>query len=436
MNYNYKVNIRPQHERQKSLNELLNSTSRTFTSYDVFEGKPEILKVVTLPLHFPIYRMSNGRTQTHQLAYISEKGSDPDFFSLGEENASVQQIQHDILKIFAHEGTETITPIIDELERAKQQTEPLLITPAGIVVNGNRRLAAMRELYHAHPDDFSVFKNVECAVLPPLDIQQIDDIEIRLQMTPETKLPYSWIDESLKIKKQILAGRKEEEIARLMRKKPVEIKKSLSALNYADMYLKEWKKRPFDYSLVEAGEQFFYDLVSSLKGKENQLLEANIRMAWILFDNRTNLGSRIYSFNKILGEKAQDVLSNLSERLEIDTSPENENTPEFDSEFELQNNEDSYQPLISIFEDSSRQDEVFDELRAVCQTILDSAKTAKEGKSALSAVQDAHTRLLEVDLTKADSNTYKGIDRQLQEILNKAAELREKLKEYLKSIIV
>jgi hypothetical protein len=61
-----------------------------------------------------------------------------------------------------------------------------------------------------------MFAHVECAVLPPLSEEEVDDVEIRLQMRPETKLPYGWIDESLKIQKQMNANRKEDEIARLI----------------------------------------------------------------------------------------------------------------------------------------------------------------------------------------------------------------------------
>lgn len=48
----------------------------------------------------------------------------------------------------------------------------------------------------------------------------------------------------------------------------------------------------------------------------------------------------------------------------------------------------------------------------------------------MAAVQDANTRLTEVDLSKADPNTYDGVDKQLDEILHRATELKTKLKSY------
>jgi hypothetical protein len=437
MTNDYKITVRPQHERREFiLTQVTTSPVGQYTSYDVYEGSTTTLQIVRLPLGLPIYRMANGRTQTHQLAFIADKGHSPDYFQASEENETVQQVQHEILRKFAHEGSDSIMPIIDELERTKQ-TEPLLITPAGIVVNGNRRLAAMRELYADRQVDFPTFATVQCAVLPTLTPEQVDDLEIRLQMTPETKLPYGWIDECLKIKKQTTAGRKEEEVARVMRKRRSDITRALSALNYAEIYLRDWQKKPRDYRLVEAGEQFFDDLVTRLRGKDGALLEANMRMAWILFDNRQSLGGRIYNFNKVLGEKAAEVLSSLADRLEID--PAGENPPaETNDELEVDLGEDettasSYSSLIAALDDAERREEIAGALRAVCQTIIDAKRTAQEGSSAVIAIRDANTRLAEVDLTRADPKTYDGIDRQLDEVIRRASDLKAKIKGYKSS---
>lgn len=434
MSFGYRVTVAPQFERKEVIEQKSKSPAQQHTSYDVYEGKPTTMPVINLPIGMPVYRMDNGRTQTEQMAYISEKELDSSYFKTGEENESVQQIQHEILRKFAKEGTDSISPIINELERTKQ-TEPILITQAGVVVNGNRRLSAMRELYFERPNDFPTFACVECAVLPVLTSAQIEDIEIRLQMTPETKLPYRWVDECLKIDKQIQCGRKEEEIAHLMRKKSAEIKKCLLALKYADIYLSDWKKRPRDYRLVDAGEQFFKDLVARLKNKDGDLLEANMRMAWLLFDNRTSLGGRIYDFNKIIGEKAQDVLTNLAERVELDIVTDANESEGFDdllvSLDDATPTQSPYRALIATLDNELRRDEMADELRAVCQTIIDASRTAKEGRSALGAAQDAHNRLVEIDLSKADPKTYEAIEKQLDEVIRKATELKSKLLHYM-----
>ena len=430
----YQANTKPQHERKDIIAALsVKPLGGEQPTYDVYEGVRTMLSVIRLPIDVPVYRMANARTQTEQLAYIAEKKLPADFFHAGQDNEEAQQAQHNILRGFARASSGTIKPIIDELERTKQ-TEPIMITPSGVVVNGNRRLAAMRELYAERKAEFPTFTEVECMVLPPLTEDQIDDIETRLQERPETKLPYSWINETLKIRRQLeQKTKKEADIAEIRRKSIADIRKALSALNYAEIYLREWCGCPNDYRLVEkGGEQFFSDLVSRLKGKDGALLEANLRMAWLLFDNRDSLGTRIYNFNKVLGEKAEQVLAQLAERLEIDEPASSGEEQDGGDGFEIDLGDtgdatSAYAPLIEFFDNPDKRDEVFDELRAVCQTILDTGQASKAGKAALRAAQDANTRLTEIDLTTADPATHDGIAKQLDEIIHRANDLRTKL---------
>ena len=155
--------------------------------------------------------MANYRTRTTQFKYIHDHKIADDFFSAGQENESAQQAQHDILTFFAKQGRSTsVSPIITELE-TEEQREPLLITDSGVVVNGNRRLAAMRELFSERPVEFKHFSHVDCSVLPAgVPPEEIREIEVRLQMRPETKLPYGWIDESIAVWEMIDSGKKPE----------------------------------------------------------------------------------------------------------------------------------------------------------------------------------------------------------------------------------
>lgn len=432
----YKANPKPEHERVQLVGDQLTASTRTLDSRDVYEGKIEPLKVVTLPLDTPIYRMANGRTQTDQMAYIAAAKATSDFFSANEANASAQNEQHKILARFATEGSGSITPIYDELERSGQ-TEPILITRSGVVVNGNRRLAAMRELFSSgkHPN----FANIDCQVLPPLTPDQIDEVEDRLQMAPETKLPYTWINEALRVRKRLAAtGGKEEVLAHVMRRQPADIKKTISALNYVDIYLKDWKKQPCDYRLVEDGQQFFFDLPTRLRGKDGSLLEANMRMAWVLFDNRATLGGRIYDYNRIIGEKAADVLGKLADRIDLDDEEEDDAAPgspsTVDDDLEIDFGEetatsDPYAPMIKALDDPTRREEITDELRRVCQSVIDLGKQKKIGDNAIVAVRDANTRLTEVDLPKADKKTFPAVVKQLEELIHRAEQLKAKVLE-------
>jgi hypothetical protein len=116
------------------------------------------------------------------------------FFKQGQENEAAQQAQHDILVKFAETGRKgSVTPIVDVLE-IEGQTQSILITSTGVVVNGNRRLAGMRDLYAKSANDHRSFSHVKCMVLPAgVTESEIVEIEIRLQMKQRTELDYDWI---------------------------------------------------------------------------------------------------------------------------------------------------------------------------------------------------------------------------------------------------
>ena len=434
MQSKYHVTVRPQHERETLIKTLREHSPDRQKNFDVYDNQIAELEVINLPIDVPIYRMNNGRTQTEQIAYLKDKGGlAADFFSAGEENETAQQAQHNILWNFADEER-GVTPITDVL-KAEHQREPILITPRGVVVNGNRRLAAMRELFAADsPSKFPHFANIVCAVLPPLTPSQIMEIEVRLQMRPETRLSYGWVNECLMVQRLLNSGRDEKQVALLMREKPKDILASLAALNEADIYLNDWRRAPGDYRLVKDDEQFFYDLPSRLKGKEGQLLEASRRIGWVLVERSRELGRRVYAYNRMFGDRAPEVLSRLAERIDVDlNAPSGGDTAAAGDPLEIDLGETPtpagqlYDPLLKAIDDSSRRKEIFDELRDVCETLIAGDRTIEEGKLALDTIQQANRLLGEVDFTKAAQATYAAMDKQLESVLHRATELAQKL---------
>ena len=111
-----------------------------------FRNRVHHLPFIQAPIDLPVYRMENFRTFTDQRDYIAENGKKADYFAAGTESEEVQQAQHQLLYRLALKGkADSVVPVADVLE-AEGQRQPLLITAGGIVVNGNRRLAALREL--------------------------------------------------------------------------------------------------------------------------------------------------------------------------------------------------------------------------------------------------------------------------------------------------
>jgi hypothetical protein len=117
-----------------------------------------------------------------------------------QETPAVQEVLHGLL---LRKAEDRAGPIFAELQRLGQQTEPLLALFDGLVVNGNRRLAAMRELLRRDPRRYAPFAEVAVAVLPEGTApDEVEYVEAALQMAPETKLGYGWLDRRLKLRRQ------------------------------------------------------------------------------------------------------------------------------------------------------------------------------------------------------------------------------------------
>ncbi len=435
----YIVSVSMRHDRETLIAQAKNATEETYTIYEYQNQRTE-LPVVRLDIGLPIYRMANFRTRTAQIKRIHERELASDFFSAGQENESAQRAQHEILVAFAARGrSSSVTPIMDQLH-VEEQREPLLITSDGLVVNGNRRLAAMRELFAQNPVQFSYFAYVDCAVLPAsITPSEMVEIEVRLQMRPETKLPYGWIEESIAIREMLNRGLQSAYVADLIKKKPKEILTAERALTEVDIYLKEWLRDPENYQRVEDAEQFFNDLAKALIGVEGDILEAKRRIAWTLLSNSDRLPGRVYDYGFSFDKKTDEVVAALTERLAIDlyatTDIDDGGDDDDPLEIDLGNSdvEVPLEPLIGAFDDPDKRETIGEELVDVCISINERARQQRVGGQALSAVRMANTKLMSVDLSKADPKTYTRIRAQLTAVGEQVTNLEQTLAKYVAS---
>jgi len=442
----YQPSIRMPHGRESVIADAVKASTERHTLYE-YQNRRNDLPVVRLDANLPIYRMSNFRTCTAQLKYIQERNAAEDFFSAGQENNSAQDAQHRILVDFATRGrASSIVPIMNQLED-EEQREPLLITPRGVIVNGNRRLAAMRELLVRDPSQFRHFSHVDCAVLPSnVSPEEILEIEVRLQMRAETKLPYGWIEESIAIREMLAAGKSRKQVADLMKKRPKEVATAERALIEVDIFLKEWLRQPNRYEAVEDAQQAFNDLAKAVDGfEEGELLEMKRRIAWALISNSQKLDGRLYGYNFSFGDKTDEVVAALSERLSIDltaTTPKDQLADKDDDiDIDFSNldfgggengSETSLENLIDAFDntDPTQRETIAAELIEVCNSIREHAKQESVGNQALNAISTANSRLMSADLSKADPSTYEAIGAQLDAIGKRVKTLKKSLKRY------
>lgn len=435
----YTVAIKPLSERETTIaKRLASATEFGETIYD-FRSGSYTPKIILVPIDLPVYRMENCRTFSMQQTEVARDGRPKDFFEKGQELATAQQAQHAILAKLAKDGPGSFTPIMSVLE-SDGQREPILITSSGVVVNGNRRLSAMREL--VRKKDGSVddrFTNIKCAVLPPdVTRDEIDDIEADLQARPQTKLDYDWIGDAKLIRRQVDKGRTTKEVADRLRRSKSDIENVLSALDEADLYLAEWLGKPGQYDLVTSeGQQIFGDIPKNIARKDPNLQNASRAIAWTIYENRDRVSGRVYRLNAAFGKLAPKVLEILEEQLDLEViEQENDDGDDFAFDIEDDDGAESYSQIIETLRDGETKDDAIDALLDACETAIELDNGKKNEQAALKALSQANAKVTGVDVISAGTQTLPAMIKQIETIrsaLDKLEAAIEKRQDALKS---
>ncbi|MER7449646.1 transcriptional regulator [Nocardia beijingensis] len=158
-----------------------------------WRGRPLHVEVIDMPLDVLLYNPS-----THRIR--AQRSLDPVRDAVLTSNPwspeSQDYLQH-LLKIRPSDPTND-DPAYDELKESlkeHKQNEPGLITRHGILVNGNTRCVALREL--------KTVSSMRVGVLPEsCTWNDINDVELSLQLRPDRRRDYSYINRLLAIDEQ------------------------------------------------------------------------------------------------------------------------------------------------------------------------------------------------------------------------------------------
>lgn len=437
------VSVMPQRARAQAIAREIASPKRLvpFT----FRGQRISLPVVRLAIDLPLYRMENGRTSVEQLDYLRNNTGQPhDFFTLGEENVPAQRVQHAILTQMSKDEK---GPIYQELQRSGVQEEPLLLTATGVTVNGNRRLAAMRELYAADPAAFPEFSHADAAVLPDnATPEDLEVIETELQMAVETKLEYTWIDQRLKLKSLVdHYGFSAERIAQVMHfQNANEVKDRLRQLALVDEYLETYLRDPGNYKAVSTGEQLFSNLTTALRRKTGPDLETAKLIAFTLVKEAGQLGTRAYDFREAFGTLSAKVATQLAvayreqtptavpgqaaSGLAAPASPSTSSDP-LDALAQPVDAEAAF--VTSSLSDQSRTLENARLIASIHRSLKEEERQENTRGRALDLATKANTSLASIDLVQADESTLPQLRNQLVSAQSHAATILRQIDDLL-----
>lgn len=385
-----------------------------------FMGRLDRFPIIRVDTRMLVYRMKNGRTKMEQLRYVAEHGLPHDFFA-DEESAEVQNAQHAILLDMVNDQG-----LREDLETAGQE-DPLIITAAGVVVNGNRRLAAAREARRTDLDA------MECIMLPSTATEQeIYALEVELQMAEDFKAPYSWVNELLTIREGIdtlrldrrdLAGK-----MRLSPPTPQQVTKRLNVLAVIDLYLARLGK-PDAYYLIGEDQklQAFTTIADKYyaRAMPEALRDSYLARAFTLVDSPPSRG-RLYDHLRWLADHIDSIVALENEGV---TPPSggavDEPSPSDDDPVvQLFETEEGTRPQDfrgADYRDPGRAADLSEALAAVVQRAADAADEEEEAERALNALQRVRSQLEGVVIDEGTAaETLPAIEAELGRIVQRA----------------
>nr|WP_055507939.1 ParB/RepB/Spo0J family partition protein [Nonomuraea pusilla] len=169
-----------------------------------WRGEQKHLYVIAMPVDMLYFN-----PDTHRIR--AQRTLDPERNRVLEEapwSEAAQSYLHDLLRQKASDPNQTdpdYTTLMDELDDFGQR-EPGIISPDGIIVDGNTRCAALRDLG---------VKDIRVGVLPAdTSRRDINAVELALQLRRDKRRDYSYINRLIAIEEELASGRREEDVAR------------------------------------------------------------------------------------------------------------------------------------------------------------------------------------------------------------------------------
>lgn len=349
--------------------------------------------VIRVDVSFLCYRLESGRTRRKQIEYLEKNPNAPRDLFGDPESGETQKAQHQILlKMIDERGLRS--DIIRDGQR-----DPAIIIYDGYVLNGNRRLAALRD---------ENIQFMDCVVLPEEATRRdLYELELDLQMSEETKAEYNWVDELLHMRYGIdILGEDELIVAKKMRIGKKDVEHKLNILRLVDIYL-VWLGKKGQYHIVEEHRQVFSDLEKfTRKLKEQEKQKAFREQVFALIMNPPDEG-RLYDHARHLFRDFNIVQKKIFEDLEIDVEEKKEVTHQ------------GKELSDDLFGELAEAVDIIEEETVISETsfLFDTPESAKENVSTLIyAIGDAEAERREKKDKRATFRTISEIQRKLQGI--------------------
>ena len=224
------------------------------------------LPVVEVEVSWVRFSTLNHRTKAEQLRKITHSGQ-ADLFTADPLGPLAQQAQYEILSSQA--GFPEIKA--DLAERGQQ--EHAVITAEGVLINGNRRAAALQSLLH--DDNNMRARYIRCLVLPAdATPTELILLETELQVAKDFKQDYSWVNQALLIEELYNQNdRSFERVAAIMHRPVKEVREDYEKIQQVNQLVDlaggKWLHIDF-----EPNESAFDELAQYIRNKTDEEKES------------------------------------------------------------------------------------------------------------------------------------------------------------------
>jgi hypothetical protein len=231
------------------------------------------LPIVTLPIDWVRFSTLNHRTRAEQDREKLKSGNAELFTGdpLGNQAQAMQ------LKILSEQDG------FDELKsdlKERRQQEPAVVTAEGILINGNRRAAALRRLWlNEHIESARYIR----AFVLPADAtkDELIDLETELQVSKDYREEYSWVNEALLIEEIFESSNKNwDRVAKRMRLAKEQVQEQYEKLQQLHQLVALSNGQRYHADFV-GNNSAFRELAIHVRGKSPQEA-ASVRSVYFL----------------------------------------------------------------------------------------------------------------------------------------------------------
>ena len=405
-------------QRQDYIRQLRQSGTSLYDFPLFFQDQMRTFPVYSVEIGFPCYRLANGRTRTAQLEIIATEDLTSDFFTKDPDSEPALRKQDEILRQMVHDAG-----LLRTFKKV-QQDQPLILENDGYIVNGNRRVCAMRLLLQQDEETYSHFKHVQVIFLPPCNQRDIKELEGRLQVQPDIRADYSWTAEAMLYQDLRKQRWTDEQIADLYQKGISEIRELIAMLEDAEHYL-ETRGNDGRYSKVIKKEYAFRQLQKKRQKCVNdeprkQLLTT---VAYLMLDDPDTTDGRLYESIPDAHKFLDNIANNLQRDFEEQIESETDNEDDFD--ILGGTTPDDFTGILGVLNETTNAPKARDVIRDTIEEMRNQERERKDATYCLRQVQQAHTKLQSALSSLDEDAETTGIDDVLRNIEQTVSDIRD-----------